>query len=226
LQVLKKLTILYIENKEHLIDRYLPILKSNCDKLYIARSGEEAYRIYKEVMPNIVIMDLVVSKLNNNVPLAKKIREKDDNTILIALSDYPTKDTLLEIVNLNFSSYLVKPVDSLKLKQTLFEISKKIDKEKIIYLKHNCIWNSASKTLFYKNEPIFLTKKEQKLFELLVKKNGMVCSDEEILFFVWEDEFDKTVTNASIRTLVKNLRKKIPKDLIKNQYGVGYKLDI
>jgi len=46
------------------------------------------------------------------------------------------------------------------------------------------------------------------------------------LFYVWEDEFDKTITNASIRTLVKNLRKKIPKDLIKNQYGVGYKLDI
>jgi DNA-binding response OmpR family regulator len=225
LQILKKLIILYVEREQHLIDRYLPILKSSCDKLYVAKSGEEAYRLYKEKMPNIVIMDLDVSKLNNT-SLARKIRENDDNTILIALSDYPTKDTLLEILNLNFSSYLVKPVDNLKLKQTLIEISKKIDSGKIIYLKHNCIWNSASKTLFYKNEPIFLTKKEQKLFELLVQKNGMVCSDEEILFFVWEDDFDKTVTNASIRTLVKNLRKKIPKNLIKNQYGVGYKLDI
>jgi len=225
LQILKKLIILYVEKEQHLIDRYLPILKSSCDKLYVAKNGEEAYNLYKDKMPNIIIMDLNVSKLNNT-SLAKKIRENDDNTIFIALSDYPTKDTLLEIVNLNFSSYLVKPVDNLKLKQTLIEISKKIDNGKIIYLKHNCIWNSASKTLFYKNEPIFLTKKEQKLFELLVKKNGMVCSDEEILFFVWEDEFDKTVTNASIRTLVKNLRKKIPKNLIKNQYGVGYKLDI
>lgn len=226
MQILKKLIILYVESKQDIIDRYSPILKSSCDKLYIARSGEEAYRLYKEVMPNIVIMDLTVSKLNNNIPLAKKIREDDDNTILVALSDYPTKETLLEIVNLNFSNYLVKPVDAIKLKKTLFEISKKINNGKIIYLKHNCMWNSASKTLFYKNEPIFLTKREQKLFELLVKKNGVVCSDEEIFFYVWEDEFDKTVTNASIRTLIKNLRKKIPKDLIKNQYGVGYKLDI
>ncbi len=62
-------------------------------------------------MPNIVIMDLDVSKINNT-SLARKIRENDDNTILIALSNYPTKDTLLEIVNLNFSSYLVKPVDN------------------------------------------------------------------------------------------------------------------
>jgi len=59
----------------------------------------------------------------------------------------------------------------------------------------------------------------------LVEKNGAACCDDAIFFYVWGDEFDKTITNASIRTLVKNLRKKIPKDLIKNQYGVGYKIN-
>jgi len=48
---------------------------------------------------------------------------------------------------------------------------------------------------------------------------------DEIFFYVWGDEFEKIVTNSSIRTLIKNLRKKIPTELIKNQYGVGYKIN-
>ena len=71
-----------------------------------------------------------------------------------------------------------------------------------------------------------MTKREQKLFQLLIEKNGMPSSDDEIFFYVWENDFDKTVTNASIRTLIKNLRKKIPIGLIKNVYGVGYKINL
>jgi DNA-binding response OmpR family regulator len=224
LRVLKKLIILYIENDTVMLDKYSPLLKSHCDTLYIAKSGEEAYKIYKEKKPHIVIMDLYVSKIDG-VTLAKKIRENDNKTSLIALSRYATRELLLEIVNLNFSSYLIKPVPNSELLNALRKVSKKISKEKIIYLSGNCSWNSNSKTLFHKDKNIFLTKKEQKLFELLVEKNGTPCSVDEIFFHVWEDDFDKTVTNASIRTLIKNLRKKIPTGLIENVYGVGYKIN-
>ncbi|NOZ91059.1 MAG: response regulator transcription factor [Epsilonproteobacteria bacterium] len=224
MKILKKLIILYIENDTVMLDKYSPLLESNCDTLYIARSGEEAYRIYKEVKPHIVIMDLYVSKIDG-ITFAKKIRETDNKTALIALSRYAGRELLLEIVNLNFSSYLVKPVDETELLNALHKVSQKINKEKITYLSGNCSWNHNSKTLFYKDEPILLTKREQKLFQLLVEKNGIPCSDDEIFFYVWEDDFDKNVTNSSIRTLIKNLRKKIPVGLIENVYGVGYKIN-
>jgi len=38
------------------------------------------------------------------------------------------------------------------------------------------------------------------------------------------DDFDKSITKSSVRTLIKNLRRKLPKGLIENQYGVGYKI--
>jgi len=225
LRILKKLIILYIENKKQILDRYSPLLKSNCDILYITNSAEEAYRVYKEKRPHIIVMDLYVARLGGET-IAKKIREEDENTAFIALTDYANREILLEIVNLNFSSYLVKPVDDFKLLNALLKISNKINKEKITYLTKNCSWNSSSKTLFFKDEALFLTKREQKLLELLIEKNGTACNDDEIFFYVWENDFDKTVTNASIRTLIKNLRKKIPRGLIENQYGVGYKINI
>jgi len=225
LRILKKLTILYVENDAVILDKYLPILKSNCETLYIANSGKEAWSIYTKQKPHIIVMDLYISQIDG-VTIAKKIREEDNKTCFIALTNYANRELLLEIVNLNFASYLVKPVEKSELIKALQKVSKRISKRKITYLKENCYWDNSSKSFFYQNKQIFLTKKEQKLIQLLIKKRGNPASDDEIFFYVWEYEFDKTVTNSSIRTLIKNLRKKIPTGLIENVYGVGYKINL
>ncbi|NEW60576.1 response regulator transcription factor, partial [Sulfurovum sp. bin170] len=202
-----------------------PFLEEHCARLYIAHNAGEAYRLYADRKPDIIIMDLSVAKLGG-VTIAKKVREKDYNTYLIALTEHANRDILLEIVDLHFSSYLIKSSDRTELLKALLKISKKAENGKLIQLEESFFWDSRSNLLFYEDKQIILTRREQKLFELLVEKNGNACSDDEIFFYVWEDEFDRTVTNDSIRTLVKNLRKKIPKKLIENQYAVGYKINI
>lgn len=224
LKRLKNLAILYVENEEEVLEKYLPFLETHCQKLYIASEGKGAFKIYQDKKPDIVLMDLFISKFDG-ITLAKKIRDEgDDVTFLIALTNHADQETLLEIVDLDFSSYLVKPIDSVALLNALLKISKELESGEILSLAYGCSWDSQSRRLFWNNEYIVLTKREQKLFELFIDKNGTACSNDEIFFYVWEDDFDRTVTNDSIRTLVKNLRKKIPKELIKNQYGVGYKL--
>ena len=224
LKRLKNLTILYVENEEEVLEKYLPFLETHCQKLYIASEGKSAFKIYQDKKPHIVLMDLFISKFDG-ITLAKKIREEgDDVTFLIALTNHADRETLLEIVDLHFSSYLVKPIDGVALLSALLKISKELESAEMLSLAYGCSWDSQSRRLFWNNKYIALTKREQKLFELFIDKNGTACSDDEIFFYVWEDDFDRSVTNDSIRTLIKNLRKKIPKKLIKNQYGVGYKL--
>lgn len=224
MKTLKNLTILYVEDEETIIEKYAYFLEECCQTLHLARDGEEAYGLYKEHKPQLIVMDLQIPKLNG-MGLAKKIREEDDEVQLIALTAYSDREILLDIVDLNFSSYLIKPVGRGDLTKALLKVSQKIDKGHTIHLSYGCMWDDKSKTLFWDDQSVVLTKRETKLCELLVEKNGVACCDDEIFFYVWGDEFDKTITNASIRTLVKNLRKKIPKDLIRNQYGVGYKIN-
>ena len=221
---MKNLTILYVEDEETIIEKYAYFLEACCQTLHLARDGEEAYELYRKHKPQLIVMDLQVPKLNG-IGLAKKIREKDDEVQLIALTAYSDREILLEIVDLNFSSYLIKPIGRSDLMDALLKVSRKIDKGHNIHLPYGCLWDDKSKTLFWDDQSVVLTKRETKLCELLVEKNGAACSDDEIFFYAWGDDFDKTVTNASIRTLVKNLRKKIPKELIKNQYGVGYRIN-
>ena len=222
---LEKLTVLYVENDKRYLEKYIPFLEEHCSKLYVTNNSQDAYSLYIDKQPDIIIMDLFVAKFNGTT-LAKEVREIEYRTYLIALTKHATREMLLEIVDLHFSSYIIKSFDRSELLKALLKISKQLESNKITYLKENCFWSSRSRRLFYKNEEVVLTKKEQKLFELLLERDGKACSDDEIFFYVWEDEFDRTVTNESIRTLVKNLRKKIPKDIIENQYGVGYKMVI
>jgi len=225
LNLLKKINILFVEDEQSILEKYSPFLETYCKTLYTAMDGEEAYAIYKENGPNVILMDLYMPKCTG-IELAKKIREEDSNVAFIALSAHSDRDTLLDIVDLHFSSYLTKPVNRTELLNALKKSADRINSRNIIMLPYNHHWDSKSRTLFHGDIQISLTKREQKLFELLVSKDGGACGDDEILYHVWENEFDKNVTNTSIRTLIKNLRKKIPKELIKNQYGVGYKIEL
>ena len=223
MKALKNLNILYVEDEEKIIDKYAYFLKELCNTLYIARDGEKAYQIYQEEKIHLVVMDFLIPKMNG-MALAKKIRENDELIALIALTAHADREILLDVVELNFSSYLIKPVGRVDLMNALLKVAKKVEGSRNIPLAYNCLWDNKSKTLFHEDQSVILTKRELKLFELLVSRSGVPCNEDEIFFYVWGDEFDRNVTNSSIRTLVKNLRKKIPKDLIKNQYGIGYKI--
>ena len=222
---LEKLTILYVEDEEQLISSYAPFLKEYCQTLYIARDGEEAYNIYNERKPNILLLDMYLPKISG-MELAKKIRKDDFKTILIAFTAYSDRRTLLELIDLHILSYLVKPVSRSDLINSLVKAGEKIYGEQQIALPYNCSWDNKSQTLYHNAEQINLTRRERSFFSLLIKKQGVPCGENEIIVNVWSDRYDENITNTSIRTLVKNLRKKIPPKLIKNQYGVGYKLEL
>jgi len=223
-KALKNLNILYVEDEERIIEKYAYFLRELCHTLYIARDGEEAFRLYKEKKVHLIVMDFLIPKMNG-MSLAKVIRAEDENIALIALTAHSDREILLDIVSLSFSAYLIKPVGRVDLMNALLKVAKKVEGGRNITLAYDCVWDNKSKTLFCSDESVILTKRELKLFELLVSKAGIPCNEDEIFFYVWGDEIDRTITNSSIRTLVKNLRKKIPKDLIKNQYGVGYKIE-
>jgi DNA-binding response OmpR family regulator len=216
---LKNLTILYIDFDNNEREKYSALFQNYFRRVLV--TYEDGLKIYNEEKPDIIIIELEIPK---SVELVRKIREKDDKIGLIALTENSSIELLREIIELSFSSYMIKPVSNKQIEDELKKVSHKIDSIGKITLPLFCQWDIKSKTLFYRDSVVFLTKRESKLFELLVENRGKFCGDDEIMFAVWDDEFDKTITNSSIRTLVKNLRKKVPNGLIENQYGVGYKI--
>ncbi len=216
---LENLTLLYVDFDDLERKKYLSLFKNYFNDIFV--TTKEPLEFYYDYKPDVVIVELLVPTA---IEFVKKIREIDDKLLLIALTRDSTVKTLMSIIELSFSSYIIKPIDKKILEDELKKLSKKIQDRDKVYLPQFCQWDIKSKTLFHKDEVIFLTKKESKLFELLIEKKGKFCSDDDILFFVWGDDFNKSITKSSVRTLIKNLRRKLPNGLIENQYGVGYKI--
>ena len=218
--------ILFIEDEKAIRDNYVEFLKRYFRNVYEAEDGEEAYKIYKEKKPDILIVDINIPKLNG-IELLKKIREEDQKTKAIMLTAHSDTSYLLDAVGLKLTKYLVKPVTRAQLKEALnlvFEELKLYDvlPKNILSLRDGFVWNYETQELFNKDE-IVLTEKERKLLSLLLSNINVTYTYQVIVDELWQTADDRI---APLKTIIKNLRKKLPKDTIKNIFGVGYKINI
>ena len=78
-----------------------------------------------------------------------------------------------------------------------------------------------NKLLSFNGEEIKLTKMQIAFFEILLQNRHRIVTYDELQSSVWQDQ---VMTDSALKSLVKNLRQKLPKEYIVNLSGVGYKL--
>lgn len=93
--------------------------------------------------------------------------------------------------------------------------------DNIFFLGNDINFDCKKGIFTFKEEYILLGKKECKLLKYLILKSPGVLSCDEIISFVYENEI---VSQGSIRALVKQLRNKLPFDLIQTVKGEGYQI--
>ena len=221
-------SVLYVEDEEEIRKNYVTFLKHNFSEVYEAEDGEIAYKLYREKRPQIMIVDINIPKLNG-IDLLKKIRETDHTTKAIILTAHDNKELLFEAVNLKLTKYLVKPISRAMLREaldsTVEELSKfTIHSNALVNLKENFRWDATEEKLQHSSIDIALTNQERKLFGYLIKNRTQVCKIEAIIFEVWSEYNEGNL--SSLKTTIKNLRRKLPQESIKNVFGVGYQLDM
>ena len=95
------------------------------------------------------------------------------------------------------------------------------NEDKIYNLDPNWIFDYKESIISNGNEIFTLTKKENTFLRLLITKNRLITY-EELENSVWDD--DSIMTANAMRLFIKNFRKKLPQNFLKNIQGVGYKL--
>ncbi len=222
LEKLKSLTILYAEDEEGIRRNIADSLKYYAKDVYEASNGQEAYEIYSEKQPDIILSDIHMPILDG-IAFIKKIRLENRDIPVVMITAHTDKKYLLEAVELHMEKYIVKPVDL----DELFEILEKcvnvieINNQVILKVDKDYIYDYDRKELLYKDESIILNKKEMAFIEILISNQNRVVTYEELQEYVWGDD---VMTDSALRSLVRNLRKKLPTDMIFNLSGVGYRL--
>jgi len=219
-------SILFIDDERETRDNYVNYLRRYHEIVYIASDGVEGYSVYLDKKPQILILDINMPRMNG-LTLLEKIREKDKKTRCIMLTAYTDRDFLLRATRLNLTDYLIKPLKRGDLREALVKVIDDLDRYEVIEkstlgLGDGYRWDAKKSRLLLDDTEIVLTGLEKKLLGFLLANINMDLSFDTLIISLW-DSFDND-RKDSLKTLIKKLRKKLPKDMIQNIYGVGYRV--
>ena len=221
-KMLKKLSqyrVLYAEDDIGVRKNVYELLCLLFKEVYLATDGEEAYQLFMQHNPDLIITDIKMPHLSG-IELAKKIRESDSKAHIIIITAYTEVDFMLEAIELSLLRYIVKPITEPKLFDALEKFLQAKEKANLQELAPDWYYDAMQKSIIHESETYELTKKEAKFIELLFQKDSIITY-EEIEQKLWESEY---MSLNALRLMIKNLRKKLPEGTLKNIQGIGYKL--
>ena len=219
LKELKDISILCVEDEDGIREMIVSTLKFYFKEVYEAIDGNEAYELYDYYKPKIVLTDIQMKNCNG-LEFVKKIRKNDTETMIIMLTAHSKEEYLMELINLNINHFILKPLNSKKLNEALGKYLTRALKP--ILLCEDLVLDLQKRELIYQeNEIIPLRKREKDFLYLLYKKKYSLLKYEEIEFELWND---KDMTTHALKSFIKELRNKIPINIIKNVPQEGYTL--
>lgn len=110
--------ILYVEDDNTHREQLKIFLKRRVGKLYIASNGEEGLISFKSHRPDIVISDLKMP-IMDGLEMSRKIREIDSKCAIIITTAFSDVETILNAVDLRIDKYVLKPINTDELMETV-----------------------------------------------------------------------------------------------------------
>lgn len=222
LELLINKKVLYAEDEYNMQSNVAEILELFFDEVIVASDGEEALISYETNHPDVLVLDICMPKIDG-LEVVKKIREKDKKIPIILLSAHTEQDYLWRAVELRICKYLKKPFNKNLLLQALETCSMELAGWNVDVALGKGIYSHCNKVFILDKEEIQLSKNESHLLEYFIQRASQTVSFDDIDKCLWGYEGSN---KEAIKSLVKELRRKIGKETIKNVYGIGYILEL
>ncbi len=221
--LLKDKSVLFAEDDIISRNQTAEVLEMLFGKVYTAENGEEAYHLYEDESPDIIITDIKMP-IKDGLSFIKRVRQNNYTVPIILMSSFAEQEMLLNAANLSIDGYLVKPVELEKLTFAICRAIQRTNKseEGLVVLGKNLFYNSATKELYNKGVVVMLGGKEQELLVLLLNNRQKTITKEEIAKTLWPLD---PICESAIKNIVLRLRKKLGLDIIISVRGIGYRLD-
>ena len=223
-----KQKILVVDDEPDIVELIAYNLKREGYQVYTAANGQEAVTTAKRVMPDLIILDVMMPKMDG-IEACRIMRSMPEfkSTFMVFLTARSEEYSEIAGFNVGADDYIAKPIKPRALLSRMNAILRRNAQheepvEEKLTVKDLVIDREAF--LVFKNgEKIVLAKKEFELLYLLASRPGKVYTREAILKNIWEDAV--VVTNRTIDVHVRKLREKIGENYVATVKGVGYKFD-
>ena len=222
--------ILVVDDEETLCD----VLKLNLENegydVDVAYSAEQALEL-DLTQYSLILLDIMMGEISG-IKMAKilKSNHKTADIPIIFCTAKDTEDDMIMGLNIGADDYIMKPYTirniHARVKSVLRRSSRNIERtNNNTYNLDGLSVDNQLKRCIVDGSEVKLTKKEFELLANLIKQKDKICSREEILSKVWNDEV--IVLDRTIDVNVTRLRQKISPYgahiITRSGYGYGFK---
>jgi two-component system response regulator ChvI len=195
-----------------------------------ARTGVQGLRQFEREGADLLVLDILMPEMDG-LELCRRIRRASRVPIFLLSSRGEEVDRVTGLES-GADDYLCKPFSTRELVARIRALDRRLSRSPPTALGDEHIAAGALTidlprfAVRWRGQPVVLTRSELQLLAALARHRGLVLSRERLLEHARGD--DATVTDRTVDTFIKRLRKKIRQvdpafDQIETVFGLGYR---
>ena len=217
--------VLVVEDDDEIAQVLQRSLRLEGYEVRIALDGEQALAMHAEYVPDVVILDLGLPKVDG-IDVARQVRAADDVPILM-LTARDAVEARVEGLDSGADDYLVKPFERQELLARLRALlRRRPPRGSASLVVGDLSLNPDTHEVARGDRVVELTQREFELLEYLMRNERIVVPRQRLLEEVWG--YDPFATTNTIEVFVSNLRRKLEAGgetrLLHTIRGAGYVL--
>lgn len=224
--------ILVIDDELAIRDLIEFVLKRENYRVKTAEDGSTGLVELETFQPDLVLLDLMLPDYSG-YDLCKEITKKHVIPVIMLSAKNEIIDKVLGL-ELGAEDYITKPFDNRELIARIKVVLRRYENNDLIkdgeakQIKYGELtFDMETKVVLKNGTQVFLTAKEFKILETLLKRPKKIFTRDELLDIVWG--YDYLGDSRSVDMTIMRLRKKLEDDpespkYVKTIYGFGYQL--
>ena len=220
------MTILIIEDEKKLVEILKKALRGEKYAFDVAYDGEEGFQKALKGNYGLIILDLSLPK-KDGMDVCRELREKLVHTPIIMLTARGVIENRVEGLDVGADDYLLKPFS---LDELFARIRAVLRRRRVVEVPllsvADIIIDGKKHEVTRKGKVVFLTPKEYRILNTLVRNKEQAITRQQLIEEVWGPQFVET--NNELNVHIRYLRRKIDsgrvRPLIQTIRGVGYAL--
>ncbi|MGA2368290.1 MAG: response regulator transcription factor [Dehalococcoidia bacterium] len=218
--------ILVVDDDPKTVELVKLYLERDGYSVVVAYDGLSALRVFREELPHLVILDLMLPGIDG-VEICRLLRAESEVPIIMLTARTQDRDKMTGL-DTGADDYVTKPFSPGELAARVRALFRRLPFERgPTEIKHgDFMMNFPKRDVYLKNKPLKLTSVEFKILATFLKEPGRVFDRVELIDKVFGYDFESF--DRAIGVHIFNLRHKIEPDpkhprYIKTVYGAGYK---
>lgn len=219
--------VLVVDDEPNIVELARLYLEKEGFRVAEARSGEEALRLFEELHPALMVLDIMIPE-PDGWEVCRRIRSRSTLPIIMLTAREDEVDKVVGL-ELGADDYLTKPFSPRELvarvKAVLRRTSLSGEPRDVLHV-DDLVIDSSRRKVFQREREVELTPREFDLLYTLALNRGIVLSREKLLERVWG--YDYYGDTRTVDVHIRHIRDKLgdnPQEprYLETVWGVGYK---